>query len=67
MPTAARRDHRARRRQRSAIGLKTTNFVLTAGIDIENPETGYRSGREPDIAIGDAPQAFDRFRLVVAE
>jgi hypothetical protein len=63
MQAAARRNHRARRRQPAVIGFETANLVFTTGIDIENPDTGYRSSRDPDIAIGDAPQAFDRFRV----
>ena len=45
------------------LGFEAADAVFAAGIDVDHPESGSDAGRHSDIAVGDAPIAFDGFRI----
>src|SRR5262245_49854082 len=59
---AASGDEFARRWQRAKFFFKRAQARFTMlAVDIEHPESGNRSGRNPDVAIWNPPKAADRF------
>ena len=55
-------DHLARRRQRAVLRFDGAQARLAfSAVDVENPNSRHRAGRDANIAVGHAPIAPDGF------